>query len=111
MDRYRFLGTWLLSVFVSAVFALFVLVGLNLVLDSGPPYTQILGVPLAVRQAAGGGLALFGMFGLLFARGVAVLLEIERSLRKIPGSEEPGLSLAYQIGRLIGKAATGGKHE
>jgi hypothetical protein len=84
MSNSKFNGAMLLSGFATLVFSLFFVFGSFVLLQpllqpNEPPL--FLGAENWVIQAIGAAAALFGMFGLLIARGLAVLIAIEQSAR------------------------------
>lgn len=117
MSGSRFMGASLLSTIASLVFVAFFALGLMLLFSDVPSNgTDLLpGVAAGIVRAFGGAFALFGMCGLLIARGLAVLVAIERSLSAALNSAETadggpeGSSTAFKVGQLIGKAVHGGK--
>lgn len=110
MTSGNFPGASLLSMLATLVLAVFFVGGLLLLFANNPPNDLFPGIQMAAFHAIGGAAALFGMFGLLFARGLAVLIEIERSVRAAsagssadrPEADNP--SSAYKFGQAIGKA-------
>jgi len=77
----RLNGSLILSIIAALVFSYFIVIGLLLLFSDTPTNTLFPDIQLGVLRAIGGGLALFGMFGLLIARGLAVLISIEHSLQ------------------------------
>lgn len=80
---YKFLGASLLSALASFVFGAFFLIGLLALFSERPLVSEqfLPGLQLATVRAVGACVTLFGMLGLLFARAVVVLIEIEKSVR------------------------------
>ena len=106
------MGASALSAIASLVFSIFFIVGAIALFSSQPPGpSEILpGVQIATIRILGGCAALFGMFGLLIARALVVLIEIEKSSRRAPSLQnvsevmvdsEP--TAAFKVGRAVGK--------
>lgn len=91
-DR-KFVGAFVLSAFASLVFGLFFVIGILLIFSEAPDSAGVLqGVQEGAVRVAGGFLALFGMCGLLIARGVVILIEIEKAVRSASATTVPNES-------------------
>ena len=74
-------GSLLLSVVATLVFAWFLVIGLILFFGDLPTNAFFADLQRGAIRAIGAGLVLFGMFGLLLARGLAVLISIEHAVK------------------------------
>ena len=83
---YKFLGATLLSALASLVFGALLIIGvLALCADNSADVGTILpGLQMITIRIFGGCAALTGLLGLLFARAVVLLIEIEKNSRSAP---------------------------
>ncbi len=82
---YRFIGAAILSDLVSIVFGIFCVLGIVMLFqERSSGLSEFLGgIQIGIIRAVGGLLILFGLFGLLIARAVAVLIAIEKNTRGV----------------------------
>lgn len=111
MMKSRFFLTWLVSAIASTIFVLFIVFGVAAFINAPATadVTLFPGVFVSGIRLISVGVVLVGTFGLLGARMLAVLVEIERSMQAVRGPETAESSFAYRFGQLVGKIAQGGK--
>jgi hypothetical protein len=82
-DR-KFIGASVLSAFASFVFGMFFVLGTIIIFSRMPTGLNDLlpGITAGMIRILAACAAVFGMFGLLIARALVVLLQIEKSLRR-----------------------------
>lgn len=84
MDN-RFLGTSFLSFLATALFVTFIATGFIALFIRQPlgPNDLFASVQMATVRIFGAGAVLVGIFGLLLARSVTILIEIEKNTRGV----------------------------